>query len=235
MLCRMLLRAGIGIPHEYFNELYVRVIASRFGLPGADEPVDWPPEITGIYLKRLFACRTRDGLFATKIQHKHYRLFLENQAGAALFQGATLVYLTRKNILAQAVSLHFAELTGQWSFDETAATKPKAEKNFFDNEAVEHYARELISEQVLWELMFQRLQLKPLRITYEELLLDPGQTLRNVAQLVGVELPPMPLEHDGEGRYRTDPSQPSKSEVLQYCRQAWFAKQAAWGGAPVNP
>jgi hypothetical protein len=35
MLCRMMLHAAIGVPHEYFNELFVRVIGDRFGLPGA--------------------------------------------------------------------------------------------------------------------------------------------------------------------------------------------------------
>src|SRR5271170_2923604 len=40
-LCRYMINAGLGVPHEYFNPIVIRQIAPRLGLGAAVEGLKW--------------------------------------------------------------------------------------------------------------------------------------------------------------------------------------------------
>src|SRR5438270_10596311 len=43
MLCRYMVNAGIGVPHEYFNPVIMRAIAPRLGLGSEIKQLQWRP------------------------------------------------------------------------------------------------------------------------------------------------------------------------------------------------
>src|SRR5262249_53035091 len=59
-LCRYLLAAGIGVPHEYFNLNYARRLGERWGF--SKSPLE-PSELSR-YIKVLRRRRARGGVFA---------------------------------------------------------------------------------------------------------------------------------------------------------------------------
>jgi LPS sulfotransferase NodH len=220
-LCRLMINAGIGIPHEYFNELHIRRLAGRFGILGAADAFQMSADSLLRYVQQLFAVRSRDGLFATKIQHKQYRLFIQNKIEFNVFDGANLVYLTRKDVLAQAVSWHFAELTGRWSFDHWNLTRPKEEADFYDVAAINTCVDEILAEQVLWEYFFHKNRLLPLRITYEDLVEDPIPIVQELAQRGGLSPAQLHVRLEAEGPYGSDPALPSKHDVIAHVQRIW--------------
>ncbi|MGB6287905.1 MAG: Stf0 family sulfotransferase, partial [Xanthobacteraceae bacterium] len=63
-LCRYLLAAGIGVPHEYFNPNYARRLGERWGF--SRSPLE-PSELKR-YIGILRRRRAQAGVFATKLQ-----------------------------------------------------------------------------------------------------------------------------------------------------------------------
>src|SRR5437762_7245873 len=85
MLCRYMINAGLGVPHEYFNPVIMRDIAPRLGLKKDIKHLKWRarglrdrlPFVTmerlaeikflSKYLKSLIPRRCQYGIFAAKI------------------------------------------------------------------------------------------------------------------------------------------------------------------------
>src|SRR5438477_1047551 len=57
MLCRLMINAGIGVPHEYFNPVIMRGIAPRFGLATDLQGLKWRPR--SLIDRLLFGNRDR--------------------------------------------------------------------------------------------------------------------------------------------------------------------------------
>jgi LPS sulfotransferase NodH len=76
-LCRYLLAAGIGVPHEYFNPNYAWRLAERWGF--ARNPLE-PSELSR-YVVALRMRRGQNGVFATKLQFPHFDRILRNDEG----------------------------------------------------------------------------------------------------------------------------------------------------------
>src|SRR3954454_14110809 len=50
MLCRFMINAGLGVPHEYFNPVIMREIAPRLGLGKEIERLKWRPRRIIVFL-----------------------------------------------------------------------------------------------------------------------------------------------------------------------------------------
>src|SRR5262249_48674272 len=111
-LCRYLLAAGIGVPHEYFNPNYARRLGERWLF--SKNPLE-QSELDR-YIKILRRRRAQGGVFATKLQFPHFNLILRNEHGRRLFEGATVVHLFRPDAAAQYASYRSALETGVWDF-----------------------------------------------------------------------------------------------------------------------
>src|SRR5579871_5154279 len=100
-LCRFLIAAGVGVPHEYFNGNYARLAGERWSL--GEHPLT--EDRIGRYIDVLRRRRSQNGVFATKLQYGHFDRALRNGHGAALFQGATVVHLFRPDVTGQYASI----------------------------------------------------------------------------------------------------------------------------------
>ena len=131
-LCRQMINAGMGVPHEYFNPIVMAQMAPRLGLEddirgltwlprhlagsapasaaGADRRRSWPS--CASTLSFLLARRCQGGVFAAKVHFRDFRRTLNNSIGDGLLENALFIQLHREDILKQAVSEHFGQLTG---------------------------------------------------------------------------------------------------------------------------
>src|SRR5579885_4550 len=136
MLCRYMINAGLGVPHEYFNPVVMREIAPRLGLGDAVAGLEWrhrsrrdrlpfrlPSRVAEEnflvkYLSALVPIRCQNGVFAAKIHFEQYFIVLDNPVGRRLLDGGLFIHLFREDLLRQAVSRNFSYVTGRWGDDD---------------------------------------------------------------------------------------------------------------------
>jgi LPS sulfotransferase NodH len=108
-----------------------------------------------------------------------------------LFPRLQLVYLDRRDVIAQAVSLFRAEITNHWA-RRPGEKLPQAEAldDKFNLQRIEHIIENLVSEKTQWELYFKAQGRTPARLFYESFVHDTGHALRFFAQHTGLALKP---------------------------------------------
>ena len=231
-----MINAGLGIPHEYFNPIVMRQMAPRLGLESDIRGLTWSPHgwkdrllfhrrrgraaeqaFLRKYLRFLLASRCQGGVFATKVHFRDFRRTLNNSVGDALLENTLFIQLYREDILKQAVSEHFGQLTGRWGIDDSVTTTPAANPNFFDPEAVDRALNDLADQDRGWRVFFARLGVVPVTISYERLCEDPFSFLEAIARRIGID--PFKLRRDYSETVPpsvSDPALPSKDEVARH-------------------
>src|SRR5262252_6585095 len=108
LLCRQMIHAGLGLPHEYFRSRTVARLSQRWGVAPGD---------VFAYVDRLEEHRTTpNGVFAAKVQWQQ-QSHVPALRTRLLERADLIVYLYRVDRVAQAVSWHLSLATGFWSFD----------------------------------------------------------------------------------------------------------------------
>ena len=234
LLCRFMINAGLGVAHEYFNPIVIRQIAPRLGFEDAVSGLNWwargrrdrlllrraeraaEYDFLRKYLDVLIPRRCQSGVFAAKIHFRDFVRVLDNPIGRQLLEGGVFVHLYREDMLKQAVSEHFSELTGRWGIDDTITTEPEAAPNFFDREAIDRILDDLSEQDRGWRVFLARNGVTPMSISYERLCEDPFEFVVAIARRLGLD--PDTLRrgysetaspHDG------DPRVPSKGEAVR--------------------
>ena len=235
MLCRFMINAGLGVPHEYFNPIVMRQIAPRFGLGRDADRLAWRPPgrkdrlpfarlaraaemaFTERYIKALVPGRCQSGIFAVKIQFEQYAAVLDNPVGWKLLDGGLFVYLYREDLLMQAISTRFAFATGKWSTDEAVTTAPQPDASLFDVTAIDRILEMLANGDRGWRLFFSRNGISPLFVSYEALCADPSGFVSRLAERLGCASAPFDERYAESGRHQaSDPALPGKDDVARH-------------------
>ena len=95
-----------------------------------------------------------------------------------------IVYLRRRDKVAQAVSYARAAKSGVWRKEQESERSSWID---FSREDVEAAGRGIRVQEERWERMFSDLRIEPLRIWHEDTLSDPAATVRHVASYLGVD------------------------------------------------
>ena len=179
-LCRYLLAAGIGVPHEYFNPNYALRLAERWGF--ARSPLE-PSELAR-YVGALRMRRGQNGVFATKLQFPHFDRILRNESGRRLFEKATIVHLFRSDAPGQYASFRSALESGCWDFSNRPTTAPVAR----DSHDVEKFLRQALNEldalmgqDAGFRCLFALAGVKPIFVTMDELFDRPREVVGKIA------------------------------------------------------
>ena len=108
-----------------------------------------------------------------------------------LFPNLRVVYLDRKNLAAQAVSLYRAQISGTWHQPARQARACADEwRDSFDLERICALMQELTVEKHAWERFFSAEELTPPRLFYEDFHKDVGLGLDFLARETGLALRP---------------------------------------------
>lgn len=101
----------------------------------------------------------------------------------------TWIYLTRDDVLKQAISRVIARKSG--AFTSKRQGKPVAEDDY-DREEITRAVLGHRKDYETWERLFEAFGVKPYRITYEQLASDPDGVAAAVAEAIGLEEPCAP-------------------------------------------
>jgi trehalose 2-sulfotransferase len=174
LLCELLFSTGqAGAPGEYFDHALMNQFRRRWNTESFDE-----------YLDALVARKTgANGVFGFKA---HFFQLDESFRGSMLdeaFPGLRCVYITRDDRLRQAISWARALQTNKWASDH-AVREPHAE--VFRRNQIDRLMTGIAEREQRWESFFAESGTQPLRVTYEELLAAPQQTVAAVLGHIGV-------------------------------------------------
>ena len=98
-----------------------------------------------------------------------------------------IVYLRRRDKIAQAVSYARASKSGVWRKEQEKEESSWIE---YSREAIEAAERGIKVQEEQWEQMFSDLCIEPLRIWHEDTLENPAAVAEGVATYLGVKLDP---------------------------------------------
>jgi LPS sulfotransferase NodH len=235
MLCRYMVNAGLGVPHEYFNPVIMRDIAPRLGLGASVAGLKWrhkslkdrlpfrlPDRIAEVdflakYVAALIPRRCQSGIFAAKVHFDQYFTVLDNPVGHKLFDGGLFIHLFREDLLRQAISRNFSYVTGRWGDDDTVTTAPMPQSDLLDACGIDRELESLAGEDREWRVFLSRNGLAPMSISYERLCENPSEFVAAIARRLGID--PGTLRQGyvepAEPSRADDPALPSKSEVAQ--------------------
>ena len=98
-----------------------------------------------------------------------------------------IIYLRRRDRIAQAVSLARASLSGIWRKEQERSDPQSVE---YSEERVDAAEREIAYQEEVWARMFGDLGIEPLSIWHEDVLANPVSATRQVADHLGLSLDP---------------------------------------------
>ena len=200
LLCRMLAATGVaGRPESYFYGTSVASWAADLDIAAPRARTE-PDLLRAVLAAAIAQGRGDTGLFGLRQQQHSFALLCTKLA--LLYPGAhsqrallrhafgsiLYLHLTRRDKVAQAVSLLKAEQTGLWH-----ATLDGRELERLAPPAPAVYDRMLIAERVAllaaqdraWAAWFDREGIAPLCLSYETLAADPSGTLAEVLVRLG--------------------------------------------------
>lgn len=251
LLCRYMINAGLGVPHEYFNPINMRQIAARLGLGAAIEGLEWrrrsPMDLLPFrkaarraeanflekYVAVLVPRRCQQGVFAAKLNFGQYTKVLDNPVGWKLLNGGVFVHLYRQDLLSQAISTNIARATGRWSIDDAITTTPAANLDLYDASALDRTVEEIAMEDLEWRLLLIRNGIVAVSISYEQVCQDPFGVVVVLADRLGIG-PSLLRQGYSEppAAIHSDSALPHKSEIAcNYLR----AMQKVQGASVIEP
>jgi LPS sulfotransferase NodH len=178
LLCRQLVNAGIGVPSEYLGVDHVNALYARFGVD---------PRDTRAYLAALRERRTTaNGAFGVKLlwpQFADHRVALK----VALLRDAKLLYLDRRDLAPQVVSLHLSIVTGRWGFDDATSANRRSDIAIGDPAHLAECERLLADQRRAWRELFAGQRFAVETMNYEDIVADQAGAVRRVAALLGLD------------------------------------------------
>jgi len=180
-------------PREYFQDLdaphvIYRLARVETGSPSTETAEDW-------WARILAEGSSENGVWGGKIMWGHAEDFvarardLPGLAGAELdavlrelLDDPKLVFVTRRDKAAQAVSLWRAVQTQSWHSGEA----PSGESVIYDFQAIDHLVSQLESDERSWVEWFARTGRRPIHVTYDRLEAAPAQTVGLVLHGLGL-------------------------------------------------
>lgn len=226
MLCGMLAAAGGGDPDSYFGRPWIPDFARDFGMV-TDGDID-ALDFNKHYLDAvLVAGRAGSGPFGLRVMQDtvddlsaRLDMLFPGLANAPdrferAFGRPLYIHLSRRDKVAQAVSLYKATRTGLWhraadgsELERTARHRDAA----YDAGAISALVGELETRDDAWRRWFARHGIAPLAIAYEDFSRDPRSGLRAIL---------LALELDAA---RADAVEPSTARLADDENARWVAR-----------
>lgn len=168
----------LGKPDEFFNEEYIPFFSEKHSVSTLRN-----------YLSAIIAQFKGPSHFGFEIDPIRYSSLAKvtNFSEIFLKSQSTTFFMTRTDILSQAYSFAAAKKTGQWHvFSNDASAKKPADEDVTDRSLwVELFL--ILEQEFYMKEEFKRLNIKPIPITYEELLTDKFSVITTIMTALGVK------------------------------------------------
>jgi LPS sulfotransferase NodH len=213
LLCSLLRQThAAGTPVEYLNiqtNNFAR-FRQRYGVPRLRlryRPIGWLRTRTGRFAWRNIAWfepssfrqyllavarvnTTSNGVFGIKMHWNQYkRHMLDQNLSVDIWNvPVTWVRISRQDEIRQAISFVRAAQTNAWNSNMEIKRDP-----IYDGSSIVEALERIASENTDWNTYFERNDIQPLHITYEQLTRDMDATVRRVMDHVGVHIDEVPI------------------------------------------
>jgi len=178
LLGSLLYQSGVmGVPHEYFHvESVTKHLCNRWDLK---EPIETQKYIDAIFNKHT----TENGIFGLKAHFQQIKPLLDKPSFHS-FLKTTQVYLhiTRRDVMAQAISYTLAHQTQNWSSLQKAVRQPT-----YDSALINTALDDILMQNMYWKKFFALNNITPIEITYEELLGSPHDICQNICAAMNIK------------------------------------------------
>jgi LPS sulfotransferase NodH len=186
LLSRQLIRAGLGVPHEYLNPVNAAPIQQR---------VNGGPMSVTEYLAWLDQHRTTpNGVFAAKMHWP--QLSANPEAVDRWFRSGpapTVVFLTRRRLSAQAHSLQRAAMTGVWDASGVTTVPPRGARSIGFSD-IDRLTFLIVYWNAMWRLRFEAWAITPIELAYEDVVADQPAAVTRIGAALGLAVDPPPVE-----------------------------------------
>lgn len=202
LLCEMLASSGVaGHPNSFFREQSIANWADRWGVDRS-EGIDDAAFDARYIPAMLQAGSNGTGVFGLRLMRASVddairRLARLNGGPADLVAqceaafGRTLyIHLSRRDKLAQAISLVRAEQSGLWHLASDGSVYEGAvtpQPNVYDASRISTLVDELASDDAAWEAFFSSQGIAPVRLVYETMTADPQAALATILTALGLD------------------------------------------------
>ncbi|HKY13586.1 MAG TPA: Stf0 family sulfotransferase [Microthrixaceae bacterium] len=193
-------------PRQYFEDPSVADIAARLAESDPGRP-DQPGDFEGWFSYALQRGTSRNGVFGAKMMWNYFDDFRERIAELPGLEGLTfrraldevfpqlhIVFVRRRDKVAQAVSLWKAIQTQQWRNELGPSENPHLAE--YDYRAIKHLVSQLHLWDSRWEDWFHATGREPIRVIYEEFVASRAATVGRVLDALGID-PPEPDHQHG--------------------------------------
>ncbi|MFD1547556.1 Stf0 family sulfotransferase [Nonomuraea guangzhouensis] len=180
-----------GFADGYLTDTHVLDYFERWGFDTAD-----PADLVKGYIAKLMTCRTSpNGVFGIKVHGEHLQ-GLEVDLDE-LLMSPHYIWLRRRDRLRQAISYVLARQTGVWIVDGIYLSTSRAlSEPQYDYAEIRRHLQHLDGETRVWQQYFDRHDLVPHVVFYEDMLADYPKTVLGCLRHLGVD-PPDSLPEPG--------------------------------------
>ncbi|MGB8818986.1 MAG: Stf0 family sulfotransferase [Rhizobiaceae bacterium] len=170
-LCQLLTSTGkLGAPLEYFNGQSRRIF----------EDPDYPDQPKAQIAKILTAGSTPNRVYGLKVFNYQHRAVAAQMDWPAKLPELKYVYLKRNDIISQAISWARAKQTGQYRASQPALGNPR-----YDPAQILECLVHIQQEYAGWDAYFDASSIKPLKLTYEDVVKNPQGAVDAIAGMLG--------------------------------------------------
>lgn len=204
LLCDLLASTGrTGSPDSFYRRQSISEWAEEWNMPKPGTVAE--SEFDVAYLRAAIAAgkggtdifglrlmRENLGELSATLDRIHPQLPSDRARLERAFGKVLYIHLSRADKLAQAVSLVKAEQSGLWHIapDGTEIERLAPEDELrYDFERLRREVAKLDAYDAAWNTWFDEQGIVPLRVTYEQLSIDPAATLIRICEALGVPPP----------------------------------------------
>ncbi len=168
---------------------------------------------------------TPNNIFGLEASFPQLESVLEGSSLEKIFgRSFQVIYLTRNNFIKQGISLYKAVSSGYYH------TTQRNKQNVaipYDNEQIKRWILHLLRHEFFWEQFFIQNSLKPFRVTYEQLIDNPNESVKNILLHIGVEVNnlvlPIQTEHQKVSNQTSEEMyeqfKQKNQEFVQLCKE----------------
>lgn len=180
LLCEALCLSGVaGVPTEYFDENTKAGFISAWCI----DEVDYLPNL-------LIRKTTPNGVFGCKAHFHQYHDRFGTDRFPTFCKNMKYIWLSRRDIVRQAISYSKAVQTNQWASTHTCQNP----KPTFDYDQIEKYRQQIEYEERMWNRFFVSHGIEPFHIHYEDFCDNLPLVTSTVLLALGVESRHLPDE-----------------------------------------
>lgn len=203
LLARGLASTGVmGNPREAFNHPEVIDVAQRVGLRS----------LRGYARHIMRTTTTPNGVFGVKLGAGQLMYLRREGIVPSIIRDPAFVYVTRRDIVAQAISFVIATQTSRW----TSEWSGNGAEPSYDPAAILASLRWICESQSMFEYYFALHRIRPLRYVYEDLETRLPDVIGEIAETLGLAArPTVALERIALRRQRTLVNEEFKARFLR--------------------